>query len=322
MPDPTDVTADIGGLNVLSTYNRGQQGVFAEYPLMTPKYAVNAGLRDNEFRDTLARFYISLNGADPNAVANYLASVPPEALALAKVLVGSTSGKGTGFIDFFLQQVTESFNEVAQVDKVLADNYVAFFFGQEPPIFQFSGTLLNSVQDDQRLGMALAYQHLIRGTQLARRGALLRVRYDSVIISGAIMNMTQTLNAENELVVPFSFSLLVKEYLIFQQPQNIVTKVQDPFGPADILNAIGAISNVSSQTVAVTSKLSKESVAGADENAPTVATTPQGLSQAAKDLLTASVANPDVAPGQIVKPSAPPTPFAVAAEGLFTSSGQ
>ena len=167
--------------NTISPYNKGEQGVFAEYPFSTPKYARNNGLRDNEFKDTLARFYISLAGGGANstsAINNYLASVPEEAKALAKVLVGSnTTNGGTGFIDFFLTQVNETFAEVAQVEKVLSDNYVAFFFGSEPPVFQYSGMLLNSVQDDQRIGMAIAYQNLLRGTQLARRGALLRVRY-------------------------------------------------------------------------------------------------------------------------------------------------
>jgi len=197
------------------SYNRGQQGVFGLHPLATPKYAANNGERDAEFKETLARMYIALPDGFP--ITDYLLTLPqdPATMALAGVLLGNGNSKSNvGFIDFFLQQVNESFQECVQVDKVMGDNYVAFYFGQEPPTFQFSGSLLNSMQDNQRSGFALAYQHLMRGTQLARRNALVRIKYDSVIVSGTMTSHTQSLNAENEMVVPFSFSLLVKEYVV------------------------------------------------------------------------------------------------------------
>lgn len=217
-----DIYGDVVDDNNASGYNRGQQGVFGLHPLATPKYALNKGNRDNEFKETLARMYVSLADADESTKDLYLKALPGDGptQALAKVLIGKGQGQGgTGFIDFFLQQVNESFQEAVQVDKVLGDNYVAFYFGQEPPIFQYAGALLNSMQDDQRSGFALAYQHLLRGTSLARRGALLRLRYDSVIVSGTVNTMSQTLNAENEMVVPFNFSLLVKEYIVLQNPR-------------------------------------------------------------------------------------------------------
>ncbi len=197
-------------------YNPGQQGVFAQNPLATPKYAKNKGLRDAEFRDTLARLYISLADMGDPAISAYLATLPADdaTQSLAKVLLGSNSKGGTGFVDFFLSQANESFQEIMQVDKVLADDYVAFFYGQDPPKFQYAGTLLNSLQDDQRGGFARAYQQILRGTALARRGALARLRYDSVIVSGTMFAHSQQLNADNEMAVPFSFSFLVKEYVV------------------------------------------------------------------------------------------------------------
>lgn len=203
-------------------YNPRQQGVFSANPLMTPKYAKNAGLRDAEFKDTMARLYISLADVGPQAIAAYRATLPDEQTrALADVLLASGKGgsSGTGFIDFFLTSANESFQEVMQVDKVLADDYVAFFYGQTPPIFQYSGVLLNSMQDDFRSGFARAYLEILRGTQLARRGALARLRYDSVIVSGVMTSHQQTLQADNELAVQFSFSFLVKDYTILSNGQ-------------------------------------------------------------------------------------------------------
>jgi hypothetical protein len=200
-----------------SLYNARQQGVFSANPLMTPKYAKNTGLRDAEFKDTMARLYVSLADVGPQAIKTYRDTLPDtQTKALADVLLATGKGgsPGTGFIDFFLTSANESFQEVMQVDKVLADDYVAFFYGQSPPIFQYSGVLLNSMQDDFRSGFARAYLELLRGTQLARRGALARLRYDSVIVSGVMTAHQQTLQSDNELAVPFSFSFLVKDYTI------------------------------------------------------------------------------------------------------------
>ncbi len=197
---------------------RRQQGVFADNPLSTPKYARNAGPRDAEFRNTMARMYISLADADPRTQQAYLASLPEEAKALAQVLLGNNNQGASGYVDFILGQATETVQEVVQVEKVVGDDYVAFFFGQAPATFQYSGYLLNTMQDDQRTGFALAYSHILRGTQLARRSALARLRYDSVIVSGTITAHQQTLIAENEMAVPFSFSFLVKEYFVIANP--------------------------------------------------------------------------------------------------------
>ncbi len=255
-------------------YNRHQHGVFGLHPLATPKYAANKGLRDNEFKESLARMYISLAGVDDAAKQAYLKSLPPDARvqALAKVFTSAGQKAQTGFIDFFLQQVNESFMEARQVDKVLGDNYVAFYFGQEPPVFQYSGSLLNSQQDDQRTGFALAYQHLLRGTRMAQHGSLLRLRYDSVIVSGTIETHSQVLNAENEMIVPFNFSLLVKEYIVIQSPrfqrlsQKDFVQLSTSFADFTKLGSVGESQDVRVRSTMLTpDQLSAESAAGQEE---------------------------------------------------------
>lgn len=240
-------------------YNPRQQGVFALNPLATPKYARNRGLRDAEFRDTLARIYISLADASDAVRSAYLASLPGDQAtqALAKVLLGGNSKGGSGFIDFFLTQANEPFQEIVQVEKVLADDYVAFFYGQQPPQFQYSGMLLNSMQDDQRSGFARAYQQMLRGTQLAKRGALARLRYDSVIVSGVMMAHQQTLTAENEMIVPFSFTFLVKEYVILNNPLFTKTSPEDYVkivadAAVAALGPVGTVTDARVRTAAIT----------------------------------------------------------------------
>lgn len=293
-------------------YNPGQQGVFAEFPLMTPKYARNTGLRDAEFKDTLARMYVALPDASPAFISAYLASLPADdrVQALAQVLIGPnrSSSAPTGFIDFFLSQAQERFSEKVQVDQVLGDNYVAWYFGQDPPVFQYSGNLLNSLQDDQTTGFALAYQNIFRGTALAQRGSLLRLRYDNVIVSGSINDMTRVLNAENELICPFSFSILVKEYVVLVLPQFTKMTVQDfvqlqtQFAPETALSRIAssAATRVLTSTVSPP-VLSQTSSVGQEPPASPVqpnTTPPQQL----QDAVASSIQSP-VTTGTSVDPS-------------------
>ena len=283
------------GQNSQGNYNPGQQGVFGLHPLMTPKYARNAGLRDNEFRESMARMYLSLADTDKTTKDLFIASLPndPRVTALGQVLAINNAG----FIDFFLQQITEPYSEAMQVDKVIGDNYVAFFFGQEPPVFQYSGTLLNSMQDDQRTGFALAYQHLLRGSQLAKRNALVRLRYDSVIVSGVMTSSVQSLNAENELVVPFQFSLLVKEYVWLKPikgtkvtPEQYIA-LSDDFAKSTDLGGVGRAQDTRVRTVMNTPLTpNEESTAGTPQpvTPPDASQTPQQqLVQRAKTVATA-----------------------------------
>lgn len=313
------VYGDLFDENESSQYNRHQHGVFGLHPLATPKYAVNKGLRDNEFKESLARMYISLAGVDDAAKQAYLRSLPGDARvqALAKVFVSAGQKTQTGFVDFFLQQVTESFAEARQVDKVLGDNYVAFYFGQEPPVFQYSGSLLNSQQDDQRTGFALAYQHLIRGSRLAQRGALIRLRYDSVIVSGTIDSHSQVINAENEMIVPFNFTLLVKEYVVVQQPnfqrlrQSDYVALSTAFADFTKLNSVGVAQDVRVRSTMLTpAQLADESSAGQEERirVDQPDSTPlTDLTMAAKEETVIDTATANQR-GEILEPIHPPPP--------------
>lgn len=210
----------------------------------------------------MARMFLSVADTGDANKQQFLDTLPTGAVRdIGSVLTGN--GGNGGYIDFLLASVQEAFQEKVQVNEVLSDNYVAFFFGQTAPTFNYSGYLINSYQDDHRVGMHLAYQNLLRGTQLARRHALVRLRYDSVIVSGALLNMQQSISAENELAIPFSFQLLVKSFFVFEEP-TVTQKVTDAFNPAGTAFpdnvAAPNTTQVKTTTVAVPQATGKESV--------------------------------------------------------------
>lgn len=210
---------------------KGPRGVFAQYPGATKKYTLNAGPRDNEFRETMARMFIEMTEQERKL---FVQSVSPETRKLAEILAGVGTGGsgGTGFVDFLLTQANEQFSEKFQVVESLSDNFVIYVFGQAAPMFSYAGLLLNTYQDDQRVWMTRLYQDVLRGTQLARRRKLLRLRYDSVIVSGVMLDLKMSIVADQEDRVPFSFNFIPTQYVIYTPALGNPTQLESAFIPS------------------------------------------------------------------------------------------
>jgi hypothetical protein len=234
-PDDTE-TPTLG----LSDTARRPKGVFAEQPGMTPKYARNQGQREPDYRETMARLFIQVG---PDEYERFVASVrarDPRSEPLARVLAGTNDGfggsnGGVGYIDFLLQQAPISIQEDISIVKTLADNYVLYTFGQNPPVFTYSGVLLNTLQDDQALNMYRVYRDMIRATQLARRKKTVRLRYDSYIVNGVATALTMTQSAGTEMSLPFTLTLVVKSITLLPNDEYGLVVLNDSFANKDIL---------------------------------------------------------------------------------------
>lgn len=206
------------------------RGIFAAVPGATPKWATNTGEQETDFRETMARMFLQVTDYK-SFVASFEGSATQP---IATVLGGQASEKtgttgGAGYIDFLLQNVQHNFQEKAQVTETLADDHVAYFFGQAAPTFSYGGTLVNTKQDDQAMNMLRLYRDLGRGSMLASRKTLISIRYDGLIVSGAMMNLSMALNAEMETAVPFSFNLLVKQVILLPNPYAGIVTLSKPF---------------------------------------------------------------------------------------------
>lgn len=188
-------------------------GIRSRFPRSSPKYTRYVTQGHREFLETTARMYISVS--NPKAFVNEVgrAGGDQHLTGIAQVLAGNSKSEtsGRGYIDFLLQQASHSLNEKVQVIETLSDNYVAFFFGQSAPVFKYSGSLMNTFQDDWTINMLRMFQSISRGSQLARRGVLFYLKYDSLTVSGSLLNFNWALNGENEMIVPFSFDMLVRK---------------------------------------------------------------------------------------------------------------
>lgn len=218
-PGQDDIRAN-GGSARYNPQSSGSGGVFAGLVKgSTPKYARNAGPREEQSVGTMARLYVRV---DADEFAMFRESVG-DSIA-RQFLVDRIAGDPTaprtrgqtiidsGYVDFLLTDVSQPLAEKYQTSETLADNHVAYFFGQSAPLWSYSGKLINTVQDDQVVNFFRLYIHMLRGTQLARRQKIVSIKYDSFMVAGALVNLRTDLNSANELLVPFSFQVLVKRF--------------------------------------------------------------------------------------------------------------
>jgi len=238
----------------------GAKGVFAQYMQGgTPKYAINEGFREDLFRKTMARMFVRIDQSEMplflssiadthtrSKLAGHIAGDPVRARTNPNSsgtsdphpeIIRNRNVSTNGYLDFLIQNVQMPLQEKVQVSETLSDNYVAYTFGQAPPVWSFTGALINTVQDDQASNMFRLYTHILRATQMARRQKSLSLSFDSYVVNGVMMNINMTLASNNELVVPFSFQLLVKRVFITNYtPGWVPTNADSPF--ASDLNAI------------------------------------------------------------------------------------
>jgi len=297
MPAPGIITGSnlataLFGDTTTGTVEGTRLGVFGTNPGSTPKRAINNGRRDAEYRETMARLFVEI----PSGVNDFLASISPETQALARVLAtgGSSAGSGgTGFIDFLLTGAQESFAEKAQIVDTLTDNYVAFYSGEQPPLFQYSGTVLNTYQDDQRVWLFRLYREVLRGTRLANRSLIARLRYDSFIVSGYIENLDQSLSGDNDHQAgTFRFSMRVQHMTVFTPSIGAPTIASTPATETSVVTSTVTPQDPSRERVTTgTPEIDPAAAAVASEDAATRARLrADGLSDDAIDAILAAAA--------------------------------
>lgn len=186
----------------------GALGVHAPQPFATQKHMLHRGPTRHDYEETMARMFIQVS---PKLYKSFMNSIKdPENARIANVLVGDNIKQGgTGYIDFLLQRANHALNEKFQVVETLADNFVAFFFGMQAPVFSYSGTLLNTYQDDWTARMFRIFTEFGRGTQLAKRRVLMKLRYNNMIVTGGMINFESANTADIQMACSFSFNFLV-----------------------------------------------------------------------------------------------------------------
>lgn len=109
---------------------------------------------------------------------------------------------------FFLETIQESREEKMQLIETFGE-WIVYFFGPKPEVYNYSGTLLNTSNHDWKNEFAINYDNFLRGSKAVEFQATMMLQYDDVIVEGYMLNYQMSQRASEDKSVPFSFNLLV-----------------------------------------------------------------------------------------------------------------
>lgn len=115
---------------------------------------------------------------------------------------------------FFLESVSESHNEKFQLVETFNDFYV-YFYGERPPVYTFSGHLLNLLNYNWKNEFMYFYQNFWRGSKAVELGARVFLTYDYQQVQGYILAINTNLNSLTDKAAQFSIQVLVTKRLFF-----------------------------------------------------------------------------------------------------------
>jgi hypothetical protein len=144
----------------------------------------------------------------------------PRHQAIAAAAASVKDQTDYGYIDFMLLGLSISRSERQQIQVAQNDNFVEYFFGSSPSGIQLQGVLYDTLQDDWNNNWFEAYWHVWRGTLLARRRQLLRLRVYDRVYSMTVASASESLSANNPM--GWSFSLTGTLYSVTRLPDPVV----------------------------------------------------------------------------------------------------
>lgn len=128
------------------------------------------------------------------------------------------------YTKFILESVQESHAERSQIVETFGDFYV-FMFGERPPVYNFTGQLINSRYTNWVTDFMYMYNEFLRGTRCVERNAKILLTYGGRQVEGLILNTSSQTNAANEGAVGFAFSMVVfeRKYFNFSEDMGYYT---------------------------------------------------------------------------------------------------
>lgn len=112
------------------------------------------------------------------------------------------------YTKFFIEGVQEAHVERSQIVETFGNFYV-FMFGERPPVYSFSGKLVNSKNANWVSDLMFMYQTYLRGTRCVELNARLILTYGGRQIEGLMLNVNTATQAAVEGSVDFSFQVVV-----------------------------------------------------------------------------------------------------------------
>ena len=170
------------------------------YEVLLPKYTISTGRDGDSESVSQARIYMD----------------EPEKWYRNKEFKFSNKVKlhGKSYVGFLLSTVQENKAEKVQTTPLNGDNFATTFYGESPSAYSFQGILYNTEHARWREIFSILYKNAFRGSQVSKHRKLLHIAYDNKIVSGWMLNLTQSISATSDTMASFNFQFLVRSEFI------------------------------------------------------------------------------------------------------------
>lgn len=115
------------------------------------------------------------------------------------------------FNNFSLLSVQEMHGEIVKLHQNFSDGWNAFFFGEKPVIYQFSGIFIDSREYPYYQEFMVAYQKYLSGRKCIENNMQMKIMYDGRLVDGYMLSINVSRTAETPLTKAFTFSVLIRK---------------------------------------------------------------------------------------------------------------
>lgn len=254
------------------------KGQWARYPAFTLK-THRGGATESALHT--ARIYIQTPSDVTDDQIRAMAGSRPELQALYRCLY---SPGGYGWVDFWLQGMSVTYQERQQIQVAQNDAFVEYFFGSQPSQIQLQGLLLDTYQDDWYHNAVDAYYHILRGTVMARKRQRVSLRVYDKIYQMSVAGMATSLSASAPGAWSFSMSgtlyettrvpdkdrqhtLATDTRALFRQHTDAQTRGQAA-GQGAVSGAVRVVGNITSRTASPLASPEAATPVSAPQGAP------------------------------------------------------
>lgn len=122
-----------------------------------------------------------------------------------------SSNSKQGFTKFFLTGVSVQYSEKSQILTTFGDNEVVYYFGKQPVVFNLTGLIFDSMENDWFSKFITLYNQVLRGTMLAKNFALIELVLPNMKLVGTISSLSHQQDSTRDTDVQFSMQFVAKE---------------------------------------------------------------------------------------------------------------
>ena len=248
--------ADLSGKAANSDY----RSIISESPWLDSGYTNNTKDYVIDIEKICSLFICDSNGLPVSSVTSINSAdikiLTGNELLSNKIFPSGSTNPVFPYFNFFVQAINIAHQETVMPVKNLTEGFTTYLFGEEPPIYQISGTLVNTTFDNWSDMFIVLYKEILRASKLALLSIIKQMplqiclQFQSTSLIGDIISLNVGKRAELEQGDSFTFNFLVKKY---QNAYMELTSTAENTAPVTFSNIL-----VASNNLAVTNSIDKQ----------------------------------------------------------------